>query len=73
MDYKTAELSLESIEQLSQLEHALSSDAGEDIVLIAYQKGHINTQNTVNKADEDKEHKEKPTDTHDYLYWDTHD
>ena len=39
MDYKTAELSQESVEQLSQLEQDLSNEAGKEIVLIAYQKG----------------------------------
>lgn len=39
MDYKTANLSPESVEQLSQLEQELSNEVGEEIILIAYQKG----------------------------------
>lgn len=39
MDYKTADLSPESVKQLSQFEQELSNEVGEVIVLIAYQKG----------------------------------
>jgi hypothetical protein len=43
MEYKTADLSSETLKQLRQYEHDLSTATGNNIVLVAYEQPEDNT------------------------------